>query len=300
MQSFRAYKLATLRLTALMISDRSISNHLRIQKIQKRLRFSARLSIFLSSLFISMLATGFVFVKTNQPYFSGIVFITLLIIPSALTLLPSIMNLLISSKRYTHSRLEIQELEKDTKSAFDSAVNYQRHLEIESGPGFIAIYEDIILSDGFETDLSMQLRKEIVKASLEGRGASIKLEDYRSLLSSLKQQVNTDVIRLSSIVDSVQAQSDEKATVSFASFIANEYKNLGSSALRIVAITGLHTSLSYNFQSYVNSANENWLLMQNIFKDCLEDNTEQLLLHIEKFDQSNPQSLFEKSVANMQ
>lgn len=283
MQSFRSYKLTTLRLTPLLISERIESNNICIQSIEEGLKYKARSLVFFWSLFISAFCALFIFFTTNNLIFSLTTLAFLLAITFTVTYIPTMINRLISSQRYHHSHAEILELQGDTRTALNAARQYQQHLEINNGPGFIALYEDVIFADDFQSELEPLLLKEMIQSSIEGNGAGIKLDDYTCLLVSLKQQSISESIGLSCIADSIAAQSDDKAVMAFAMLIANEHKNIGVSSLRIAALVGLHSCLSFHFQSFDTRANEHWVLAENIFKDCLEFKTEELLENIQLF-----------------
>ncbi|NRB37319.1 MAG: hypothetical protein HRU20_02490 [Pseudomonadales bacterium] len=293
MQSFRSYKLATLRLTSLLIDDRIHTNQNAIDKIKSGLKYKARSVVFFWSLFISAFFALLVLFTTSDLQCSLYTFFAFVSISLAVTFIPAIINKLIASHRYRQAFAKIAEYEQDSHAAQTGAGRYQQHLEINNGPGFICLYRDVILADNFESEIPIKNRQDMLEASENGFGKNIDLYSYANLLNTLKQQGITDS---SSIADTIAGQSDDKACLAYTDLICDHFEDTSLSQLHISALIGLHCHSNFHLESFDTDINESWDLSNKIFNDSLSRQTENLSRHINAYQSLKNSQLLDVAV----
>ncbi len=286
-ESYRTFTLQTLRTGPLAIAEKIAEHKDLLEEAETKIKHSIDKLVLFWSMGMSIFC-GVVFgILFNSIYIGMILFVALTAAALFVIRIPFIKEKLKTSERYTKYAKQIVQSKTAITELHEKARAYQKHLEISGGPGFLAVYSDILLHEYYPSFFPLEDRIRNVDLSTRGRGNEIDIFDYGRLVMELKACDLDDYIDIDSLVAQVPPQNKYNAAVAYGALIATGTSKATEDSIRFAAIVGLNAWLSYEQQGHPltwnNYETERWAIIRKIFKEAMAINTLALAIAISEY-----------------
>lgn len=275
--SYRAFVLQALRTGPLEIAERISEHKNLINEAQKDMEYRAFRVVLLWALGLSAFLALLVGLLLENIYAGVGVVVVLLVVSLAFTRIKAVRNKLLSSKRYQAQQVQIQRSTQAIDELRNNARAYQQRLEINDGPGFLATYTDILLSEYYPSFFSLDDRERFVRLSEHGRGGEIDVFEYARLLFELKANGIEAYMDAGGLLEQVAPQSKYSAAVAYARLIAFNNARVTEDDIRFAALVGFNAWLMYQAQgrpaNWQNYEHLEWDLVKLVLEHAFRKNT---------------------------
>lgn len=287
-QSYRAFTLEALRTAPLDIAEQIAHNKAIIEHAQNEIdRYSTRL-ILGWGLGLSLFVSSVVGLLTFNFFVWLILMVIFSVISFSLWRVEPIKERVVSTHRYDDFKKDIKLSSEKIEEVMQKAISYQKRMEFEAGPGFIACFSDVLLHEHYPSFFPYEERERFVRWSIYGQGQNIGTYEYGRLLFELKGNGIGGYVAHDGLVEQVPSQGKYSAAIAFARLIGKGTSKSTADEVCFAARVGLNAWLSYQAQGRPNTwdvkENDQWDIVKVILQQAEKKNTMGLARALSEYD----------------
>lgn len=275
--SYRAFTLQALRTGPLEIAEKISEHKAIIQAAEETIERNVYRLVLFWLLGVSIgIAVGAGLLLRNL-YVGGGIFLLLVAASFMVAQFRYVKKRLMASSRYAEQHQKIHRSTQAIDELHNNARAYQQRLEISNGPGFIATFMDVLLSQYYPSFFSLDDRSRFVRLSENGRGAEMDVFEYARLLFELKANGIEEYVDPENMVEKIPSQNKYNAAVAFARAIAFNTAKATENDIRFAALVGLNAWLVFQDQGrpggWENQQHLEWDIAHRILAHAVAKNT---------------------------